>query len=132
VVVFTLGAEEYAFPIEEVREVIRYTRPRSVRAKADWVRGVISLRGQIVAVYDLAARLETSPPDDTHAKIVIVDPGSGIAGVIVEDVKEVRTIQEQDLAGVPGADTAIIESVATVGERMILLLKTEALFGDSA
>ena len=130
VVVFTLGAEEYAFPIEQVREVIRYRRPRSVASRARWVRGVISLRGQIVAVYDLAARLETTPPDDARAKIVILDPGTGIAGVVVEDVKEVRTIEEHDMADVPGADTAIIESVAAVGQRMILVLKPEALFGD--
>jgi purine-binding chemotaxis protein CheW len=131
VVVFTLGAEEYAFPIERVREVIRYTRPRSVASKAAWVRGVINLRGQIVAVYDLAARLETTPPNDATAKIVILDPGTGVAGVVVDQVKEVRTLQEQDLGRVPGADTTIIESMATVGERMILLLKPEALFAQS-
>ena len=56
-VVFTLGAEQYALPIEQVHEIIRYDEPRSVASPISWVRGVISLRGRIVPVYDLAARL---------------------------------------------------------------------------
>jgi hypothetical protein len=56
-VVFSLGDEEYALPIADVHEIIRYTEPRSVASSVDWVRGVISLRGKIVPVYDLASRL---------------------------------------------------------------------------
>jgi len=56
-VVFSLGNEEYALPIADVHEIIRYTEPRSVASSVDWVRGVISLRGKIVPVYDLASRL---------------------------------------------------------------------------
>ena len=59
-VVFTLGTEHYALPIQQVHEIIRYSEPRSVASRADWVRGVISLRGRIVPVYDLAARLGAS------------------------------------------------------------------------
>ena len=44
-VVFTLGAEHYALPIQQVHEIIRYSEPRSVASREDWVRGVISLRG---------------------------------------------------------------------------------------
>ena len=47
-VVFTLGAEQYALPIEQVHEIIRYDEPRSVASPIAWVRGVISLRGRIV------------------------------------------------------------------------------------
>jgi purine-binding chemotaxis protein CheW len=55
--VFTLDEEAYAFPIERVQEIIRYTRPRSVASKVPWVRGVINLRGRVVPIFDLAARL---------------------------------------------------------------------------
>ena len=54
-VVFTLGTEQYALPNEQVHEIIRYDEPRSVASRIEWVRGVISLRGRIVPVYDLAA-----------------------------------------------------------------------------
>src|SRR5258707_717509 len=54
-VVFSLGAEEYALPIAAVHEIIRFTEPRSVASEAAWVRGVIGLRGKIIPVFDLAA-----------------------------------------------------------------------------
>ena len=47
-VIFTLGAEDYALPIKKVQEIIRYTEPRSVASNDSSVRGVISLRGKIV------------------------------------------------------------------------------------
>src|SRR5580693_2150413 len=81
-VVFTLGAEHYALPIQQVHEIIRYSEPRSVASRADWVRGVISLRGRIVPVYDLAARLGVASRElSEDTKIVIVEAGSETAGV---------------------------------------------------
>ena len=79
--VFTLGAEQYALPIEQVHEIIRYDEPRSVASPIAWVRGVISLRGRIVPVYDLAARLGLDSELSDSTKIVIVEAGSETAGV---------------------------------------------------
>ena len=74
-VVFTLGAEQYALPIKQVQEIIRYKQPRSVASSDYSVRGVISLRGQIVPVYDLASRLGVISEIGEQTKIVIVEIG---------------------------------------------------------
>ncbi len=122
IVVFTLGAEQYALPIHEVHEIIRYTEPRSVAARTDWVRGVISLRGRIVPVYDIAARLGISSRLGDDAKIVIVAAGSETAGLIVDSVEEVLTVSDEQIDTVPGADTTLVESIARVDDRLIVLL----------
>src|SRR5436305_1260109 len=96
-VVFTLGAEHYALPIQQVHEIIRYAQPRSVASRADWVRGVISLRGRIVPVYDLAAHLGVTSELSEQTKIVIVETESETAGVIVDDVEEVLTIEDEQI-----------------------------------
>ena len=57
-VVFSLGSEEYALPIAAVSEIIRFSEPRSVASEVAWIRGVIGLRGKIIPIFDLAARLE--------------------------------------------------------------------------
>ena len=57
-VVFSLGSEEYALPIGAVHEIIRYTEPRRVASSEPWIRGVIGLRGKIIPIFDLAARME--------------------------------------------------------------------------
>lgn len=130
VVVFTLGSEQYALPIQCVHEIIRYVAPRAVASRQDWVRGVISLRGRIIAVYDLAAHLGIDSGADEAGRIVILDTGSDTLGVIVDAVDEVLTISEQQLERVPTADTAAIESIAKLGDRLVVLLRPELLFGD--
>src|ERR1044072_3514914 len=93
-VVFSLGAEEYALPIGSVHEIIRYTEPRSVASDAKWIRGVIGLRGKIIPIFDLAARMgvETGAGSEP-GKIVIVETGASQVGVIVDQVDEVLSVE---------------------------------------
>jgi purine-binding chemotaxis protein CheW len=129
-VVFTLGEEEYALPIEDVHEIIRYTEPRSVASAAGWIRGVVSLRGRIVPVYDLAARLECrvrgaqADAADTR-KIVIAQAAAEVAGIVVDDVREVLTIAPDQVEWVGD------EAIAKAGDRLIVLLSAAALFGQA-
>ena len=127
-VVFTLGAEHYALPIQQVHEIIRYAQPRSVASRVEWVRGVISLRGRIVPVYDLAARLGVSSELSDQTKIVIVESGDETAGVIVDDVDEVLTIEDAQIDEVPGSEGTLIDSIAKVGDRLVVLLKPSTIF----
>jgi len=130
-VVFSLGGEHYALPIQQVQEIIRYSDPRSVASPADWLRGVISLRGRIVPVFDLASRLGLSSALSDQTKIVIVEDGSEIAGVIVDDVEEVLTVDHEQFEEVPGADTTLIESIAKINDRLVVLLKPTTIFSSS-
>ena len=127
-VVFALGSEEYALPITRVQEIIRYGEPRSVASQESWVRGVINLRGRILPVCDLAERLGLPTERAETAKIVIVETGSGNAGLIVDDVAEVLTVGEDELEPSPTASTCEIEAIATVGERLVILLDPDGLF----
>jgi purine-binding chemotaxis protein CheW len=132
-VVFSLGDEEYALPIADVHEIIRYTEPRSVASSVDWVRGVISLRGKIVPVYDLASRLGCAGCDDVdERKIVIVEAATQLAGVVVDDVAEVITVDADQLERIPSADEAAIDAIVKLDDRLIVLLSPAGLFGVAA
>ena len=125
-VVFSLGAEEYALPIAAVHEIIRFTEPRSVASDAAWVRGVIGLRGKIIPIFDLAARMGLAPSEP--GKIVIVSSGAGQVGVMVDEVEEVLTVTSDQLEEVPTANSASIEAIAKIGDRLVVLLNTSGLF----
>jgi purine-binding chemotaxis protein CheW len=127
-VVFSLGEEEYALPITQVQEIVRYSEPRAVASDTAWIRGVISLRGKIVPVFDLSARLGLESELASDAEIVIVETDAGIAGVIVDAVEEVRTIAADQLEGVPGSGGDFIDTIAKVDDRLIVLLNLEGLF----
>jgi len=131
-VVFTLGSEEYALPIRQVHEIIRYTEPRSVAAESGWVRGVISLRGKIVPVYDLAARLGLETEERAEGgKIVIIETATDMAGVVVDDVEEVLTVEDSQLDAVPAAGSASIEAIAKIDDRLVILLDPEGIFAGA-
>ena len=127
-VVFSLGSEEYALPIGAVHEIIRFTEPRSVASDVPWIRGVIGLRGKIIPIYDLAARLGLPVADAEPGKIVIVETGTGQAGVIVDEVEEVLTVTTDQLEAVPTADTQTIEAIAKIDDRLVILLNPDGLF----
>ena len=130
-VVFSIGSEEYALPIGAVHEIIRYTEPRSVTSDVPWIRGVIGLRGKIIPIYDLASRMGLPVADADFGKIVIVETGTGQAGVLVGDVEEVLTVTSEQLEAVPTADTQTIESIAKIGDRLVILLNPEGLFSGA-
>ena len=127
-VVFSLGEEEYALPITPVQEIIRYTEPRSVASDEPWVRGVISLRGKIVPVVDLATRLGLPLPDGEHGKIVIVESDGRTAGVVVGEVEEVLTTDEAQIDAMPTVGAACIEGIAKLDDRLVVLLDPDGIF----
>ena len=131
-VVFSLGSEEYALPIGSVHEIIRYTEPRTVASDAAWIRGVIGLRGKIIPIFDLAARLELAAGDSQPGKIVIVETGTGQVGVMVDEVEEVLTTTSDQLEDVPTASTDSIDAIAKIGDRLVILLNPEGLFARTA
>jgi len=127
-VVFSLGQEEYALPITQVQEIIRYTEPRGIASEAAWIRGVISLRGKIVPVCDLGSRLGLASELASDARIVIVETDAGTAGMIVDEVAEVRMVEGGQLESVPGASSDFIDAIAKVEDRLIILLNPDGLF----
>jgi purine-binding chemotaxis protein CheW len=127
-VVFSLGAEEYALPIAAVHEIIRFSEPRSVASEVAWIRGVIGLRGKIIPIFDLAARLDLAGDGSEPGKIVILETGTGQVGVMVDEVEEVLTVDAGLLEPVPTADTDTIEAIAKIDDRLVILLNPEGLF----
>jgi purine-binding chemotaxis protein CheW len=129
-VVFALGDEEYALPITRVQEIIRYSEPRAVASESAWIKGVISLRGKIIPVCDLASRLGVTAANTDDAKIVIVETATGTAGVIVDQVEEVLTVEQEQIDDVPGAGKEFIEAIAKIGDRLVILLDADGIFAD--
>jgi purine-binding chemotaxis protein CheW len=129
-VVFDLGGEEYALPIQHVREVIRYARPRRVSGDTRLL-GVISVREKLVPVVDVAQSLGLAVTLDENSRIVIVATGETTsAGVVVDRVNEVITLRSEDIEPLPVGETEILGSIAKRGDRLLLLLDAERMFGD--
>jgi purine-binding chemotaxis protein CheW len=128
VVVFGLGEERYATDVTRVQEIIRWTEPRSVSSSLPAVRGVINLRGKIIPVCDLKQRLGLYAEEGEEGKIVIVEAGPVTAGLIVDEVEEVLTVEQEQLEDAPSQNDGYISAVAKVGDRLLVLLDLHRLF----
>jgi purine-binding chemotaxis protein CheW len=129
IVIFKVTGEEYALPIDRVQEIIRYTPPRPLDVAAAWVRGVISLRGAIIPVYDLAARLGLpGSGDDAHSEIVIVEGPERTIGLVVDDVEEVHDVELDQVERLPVGGDAFRGIAKLDGGRLVAILDPDAVF----
>jgi purine-binding chemotaxis protein CheW len=101
---FRLGGETYGLEIGRVLEVLRTPTITEVpRAPADVV-GVITVRGEVVTVVDPRGRLGLARAEGPRAsRVVIVDDGEGICGLLIDGVAGVVRLPRGALEPCPQA-----------------------------
>ncbi|HET8870461.1 MAG TPA: chemotaxis protein CheW [Aquabacterium sp.] len=111
---FSLGADAYAVRIEMVREILEVTQMTPLPLMPNFVRGVMNLRGAVVPVVDLAARMGLHATEiGRRSCIIMVDMalpdglGHQSLGVLVDAVHEVFDVEEGAQEPVPRMGTKI-------------------------
>jgi purine-binding chemotaxis protein CheW len=89
-VVFHIGEHLCGIDIAHIQEINRNIPVTRVYGSPPFVRGVINLRGQIVTIIDLAARL-TDRPATEGGKNVIVQGQDELIGLLVDEVDDIIT-----------------------------------------
>ena len=121
---FDLCGACYAIPIERIREIVRLRPITPVPGAPDAVRGVIALRGEIVQVIDLRARLSlpaAAPTKNSRILIVLGEEGQ-IAGILVDAVIEAMRVPEESLRPAAGGETETVESLCLNGDTFVSLM----------
>lgn len=102
-IVVRLGEEQYGIDIKYIDSILRMQTITRVPKVAPYIKGVINLRGEVIPV--MSIRLKMLLPDDEFTKstriIILKLEQHGMIGIIVDDVKEVVTL-----------DNSMIEKVA--------------------
>ena len=92
-VVFCLAGAEFGMEIERVREIIRVTDITRMPKAPQFLSGIINLRGRVVSVLDFKKRFNLPACELTmDARIMIVEVGDQIVGLLVDKVSEVQRI----------------------------------------
>jgi purine-binding chemotaxis protein CheW len=135
-VTFTLMGEEYALPIENVREIIEFDSLTSIPSMPPVVRGVINLRGTVVPVVDLPVKFGLSPSSlDRRKYIIVVDltwSGESVRlGLLTSDLGRVVELTADEVTAVPDFGARIqseyLRGMARVDDRFVLFLDVERL-----
>lgn len=127
VVVFSLANELYGLDISRVQGIIKMPEVTRVPRAAEFIEGVINLRGEIVPIIDLRKRFGLCPQvaeDDT--RIINVEMGDHLVGLIVDAVEEVLSIPADVVEPPPDlvttVDSAYLRGIAKLDERLVILL----------
>ncbi|MBQ3377330.1 MAG: purine-binding chemotaxis protein CheW [Synergistaceae bacterium] len=133
--VFALGRENFGVDVNLVREIVRVP-PFITRVPNApmYIRGVMNLRGTIVPVFDMQLKIGMPHnPLTEDARIVVIAVNEVMFGIIVNSVREVRTIYDKQLEPATklssSVDKRYVLWVAKPSDdRLILLLDVSALF----
>ncbi|NBS48130.1 MAG: chemotaxis protein CheW [Betaproteobacteria bacterium] len=133
---FRLGSEEYCIDILKVREIRGYEPPTRIANAPSFIRGVINLRGLIVPIVDLRLKFSCDEaPYDDFTVVIILALGERTVGVVVDSVSDVLQIEPELVREAPQIDTVVDDScitgLASVGERMLIVLDIERLMSGA-
>jgi chemotaxis signal transduction protein len=118
------GGEQYALPVDSVREIAEMAEIAPVPGAPAGVLGVWNLRGDVLAALDLAALLGLEPAAEP-SRIVVAENGEARAGLVVESVARVGALPE---AREP-ADSHFLSASALVDGAPLGILDLDALLG---
>lgn len=129
---FTLEGEIYGIEIKHVTEIIGIQAITKVPEVPPYVKGIINLRGKIIPVIDVRLKFGKEAIEyDDRTCIVVIEIGEVSVGLIVDNVDEVMTIEDEDIAAPPATKTGFenkyIKGIGKAGDRIQLLLDCERL-----
>jgi purine-binding chemotaxis protein CheW len=138
VLTFCLDAETYGVDILRVQEIRGWSPVTRIPKSPPHVLGVLNLRGSIVPIVDLRVRFSLAHAEFTPLTVIIVlsivtATGRSEFGLVVDSVSDVVDINASDLKETPNLggrlNAAFIQCLATVADRMLILLDVDALIG---
>jgi purine-binding chemotaxis protein CheW len=131
-IAFRIGAQEFCVDIMSVREIRGWTPATALPQSPGFVRGVINLRGAVLPIVDLAARLGFPPAEPTARHVIIVAQiGSQIVGLLVDAVSDILTVNDGSVQPTPDVASEMaktfVRGVIAVEGRMISLIALDNL-----
>lgn len=130
-IVFKLGTEEYAMPIEQIKEVVLTPQIAKMPQTPPYIKGVANIRGNIIAIMDLGQKfnLQEAIIDVDSAKYtLVVESEKFKIGLLVKDVPNTLTVTVDDIDSAAdfvqytslNADSLV--GVVKAKDRMIILV----------
>ncbi|PKM49864.1 MAG: chemotaxis protein CheW [Firmicutes bacterium HGW-Firmicutes-7] len=97
-IVVKIGREQYGINIKYIQNIVRIQNITRVPKAPYYFKGVINLRGEIIPVMSIRLKFGLEVEEDTfNTRIIIVKISGQVIGLIVDEVKEVTEIPEEDI-----------------------------------
>lgn len=129
--IFSIAEERYGIPIAKVREVIRHEKITPIHEASAFLKGVINLRGKIIPVLDMRAKLGMAEREYTDRTVFVIVEVAGAKeqfsfGMAVDAVHEVLDIHGDQIEALPDVGfrlkSAYLLGIAKDDRGMLMLL----------
>jgi purine-binding chemotaxis protein CheW len=134
---FRLGTEEYGIDILKVQEIRSYEAPTRIANAPEFIKGVVNLRGVIVPIVDLRVKLGCASAEvNSFTVVIVLNVKNRVVGAVVDSVSDVLELNKDQIKPAPEmgsstVDTNYITGIATVNERMLILMDIEGLMSSA-
>lgn len=134
-IAFRIGEQEFTVNVMNVREIRGWTRATPMPHSPSHMLGVINLRGVVLPIIDLSARLGMKPAEPSPRHVIIVTQvRDKLVGLLVDAVSDILTVTEEIIQPTPEVasdhERSIARGILAIDNRMICLMELEAIFPD--
>jgi purine-binding chemotaxis protein CheW len=136
-ILFTVAGTSYALPSQDVAHVEMIEQITKVPNAPAFVDGVVFSRGQVVPAINMRARFGFDrAPLDVSSRLLVVNSKGRSVGLLVDACREFMTVPPSAIhppgEALSGMSAQYVDGVATVNDRLIVLLGLDRLLGTTA
>lgn len=129
---FEVSGEGYAIDIALTREIRGWTEPSVMPESRNYELGVINLRGEMLPLIDLAAKLGLPSPEIHERSVIIVaEVENMVVGLLVDSVSNIIAPTEDDIRNPPetgsGGNIDYVCALTVIEEKMVRILDLSAV-----
>ena len=133
-ILFSVAGTSYALPSQDVAHVEMVEQITRVPNAPEFVDGVVFSRGQVVPAINMRARFGFErTPLDVASRLLIVHSRGRSVGLLVDSCREFMNVPREAIhppgEALSGLSAQYVDGVASVGNRLIVLLGLERLLG---
>ena len=131
-ILFELAGTTYGVRSRFVQQIEMVDDVSTVPNAHPAVEGVVLVRGQVIPALNLRTRFGFEKIErELRSRLVVINTGTRVVGLMVDTAREFLKIATESIEPPPEALTGLsgqyLEGIATIGERMILVLNLEAV-----
>ncbi|MGV2184543.1 chemotaxis protein CheW [Rhizobium rhizogenes] len=133
IIAFHLGDQQFCIKTTSIREIRGWAAATPLPHAPPDILGVMNLRGSVIPIIDLAAKLGVSSAIDiSRAAIVVAEVGQSIVGLVVDQVSDILSIRADQVQPVPDLGTAFDPSfsygIIPLERGMVCFLNLDHMF----
>ncbi|MHB8286730.1 MAG: chemotaxis protein CheW [Caulobacteraceae bacterium] len=131
-----IGEQEFALGIMSVREIRGWSSSTPLPHAPPYIKGMVNLRGLVVAIVDLAERLGLPTGEPTASSVVVVaEIGDQVVGLLVDAVCDIITVTDDMIQPSPsvgsGPANEAVQGLVILDGRIVSVIRVDAILPKS-